>query len=149
MAGSSIYSVEPHIGVRPVLLGMARDAVRAAMLAAGHLHVEDTHAARDLFHRNSFQVFYDLGGIAEYIELSSSAEFLATFQGERILELSADDAVRLVTQTATYSTTDWELGWSYVFPALDLSLWRPVIEGDEGRSFATVGVGRLGYYANV
>jgi hypothetical protein len=149
MAPKTIYGVEPRVGIGPVRLGMARDAVRAAMLAVGQSHVADTHAARDLFHRNSFQVFYDEDEIAEYIELSRSTDFLAIFQGERILELPTDDAVRFVAQFASYSTTDRELGWSYVFPALDLSLWRPVIEGDEGRSFATVGIGRVGYYANV
>ena len=49
-----------------------------------------------------------------------------------------------------FDADDPELGHSYVCPALDLSLWRPVVpEGpadDEGLTFRSVGVGRLGYY---
>lgn len=143
------YAVEPHVGVGPIKLSMSRAAARAAMLAAGQTHVADTHAARDLFHRNSFQVWFDAGDVVEYIELSRDADFEATLQAVRILQLPVDQAVRFVERFAPYSTTDPELGWSYVFPMLDLSLWRPVTEGPEARTFATVGIGRAGYYARV
>jgi len=146
---TTTYSIEPHVGAGPVKLGMKRDTARAAMLAMGHSHEEDVHAARDLFHSNSFQVFYDRADLAEYIELSRSPDFKAIFKGEVILELPADDAVRAVTRFAEYSSANPELGWSYIFPALDLSLWRPATEGDEARTFRTIGAGRVGYYANL
>jgi hypothetical protein len=149
MARRAVYRIEPHIGVGPVRLAMTRNEARAAMLASSQSCQEDPHAKRDLYHRNAFQVFYDATETVEYIELSRGGDFDATFAGERILEIPADDAVRFVESFAPYSTSDPELGWSYVFPALDLSLWRPVTGGEEGRTFATVGVGRAGYYAGV
>jgi hypothetical protein len=149
MARRAIYRIEPHLGIGPVRLAMTRDAARAAMRGLGQSYREDRRAKRDLFHGNAFQVFYDATDTVEYIQLARSGDIDASFEGQRILDIPADDAVRFVERFAPYSTSNPELGWSYLFPALDLSLWRPVTEGEEGRTFASVGVGRAGYYADV
>lgn len=44
-------------------------------------------------------------------------------------------------------TTDPELGYSYTFPKLELSFWRPDNDDEETPYCATVGLGRAGYYA--
>ena len=52
---------------------------------------------------------------------------------------------------AEYDPDDPEVGYSYIYPDLDLSVWRSTMpegqEDDEGRFFRSVGVGRAGYYA--
>ena len=67
--------------------------------------------------------------------------------------MNADDAVAHIQSIAPYDANDPELGYSYVFPGLQLSLWRPVIPDAEqnaddttGRRFEAVGVGGEGYF---
>ena len=52
---------------------------------------------------------------------------------------------------AAFDDSHPELGYSYVYPALETALWRPVIpesEDDaEGLTFETVGVGARGYFS--
>ena len=66
-----------------------------------------------------------------------------------VLEIAPAEAVTTVAAHAPFDPDDPELGHSYVFKALDLSLWRPVDDEDEpeGRTFMTVGIGRRGYYS--
>ena len=91
-----------------------------------------------------FQVFNDGDGRAEYIDLSSSNAFIAEFEGVAVLQCAADDAVEAVAARAALDRGDPELGWSSVFPDLDLALWRPTREDE---SFSTVGVGVEGYFS--
>jgi hypothetical protein len=156
----TVYDVVPHEGVGPVRLGMSRQAAREAMERAGvplpPVHVE---VARDDYHNAGFQVSYDASGIVEYVELYRGEPFVTRYRGVDVFATAADEMVALVAETAPYDRDDPDVGFSYVFRALDLSLWRPVMpedceEDDEpdeydcGRVFTTIGVGRRGYYAS-
>jgi hypothetical protein len=138
------FVLAPHEGVDPVRLGMDAAEVRAAMQGIGFTHSEHPRERRDLFVDNAFQVFYDGDGRAEYIELSFSNAFIAEFEGVAVLQSAADDAVEAVAARAALNQGDPELGWSFVFPDLDLALWRPTREDE---SFSTVGVGVEGYFS--
>ena len=138
------FVLEPHEGVEPVCLRMGASEVRAAMQDIGCSHDEHPRERRDLFLDNAFQVFYDSGGRVEYIELSYSDTFIAEFDGVAVLQVAAEDAVEAVATRAPLDQGDPELGWSFVFPELDLALWRPTREDE---SFSTVGVGVEGYFS--
>ncbi|WP_244170753.1 hypothetical protein [Xanthomonas citri] len=59
-------------------------------------------------------------------------------------------ASRLVEKFLTvtpFDPFDKELGYSYVFPALELALWRPDMEEPQGKYFSTVGIGCVGYFS--
>jgi hypothetical protein len=105
----------------------------------------------DAFHGAAFQVFYDADGHVEYIELSASDEIEPLFGGRPVLTMPADGVVESIARQTPFDDTDPDLGYSYVFPALDLALWRPTLpehdEDEEGRTFSTIGVGRPGYFA--
>ena len=49
------------------------------------------------------------------------------------------------------ASEDPEVGYSYIFPSLELSVWRPPLPNNtsdpDGRCFRTIGVGRKGYYS--
>ena len=71
------YSIEPLIGVRPILLGMTRAESRQHMVAeplsfkkAPTLFPNAPEV--DAYHDNAFQVFFDEDDRVEYIELSKS-----------------------------------------------------------------------------
>ena len=152
MAGTR-YTVVPHEGVAPVRLGMARAECRRVMPEAPRTFRKGPGdgGGTDAFHSSAFQVFYDAQDRVEYIELSRGPEVDPQLAGVSVLEVAADEAVAHVRRLAEFDADDPEVGYSYVFPDLDVALWRPVIpESDDdpdGRTFSTVGVGISGYHA--
>ena len=74
-----------------------------------------------------------------------------TYRGTDVFAQPAARLVELVAQDGPYDPDDPELGYSYIFPHLELALWRPVLpegeEDPEGRYFSTIGVGRPGYFS--
>ncbi len=106
----------------------------------------------DSYLNNAFQVFFDHDDKVEFIELSNTPAITATYKGRDVFALHADDVVRLVARDAPFDPDDPELGYSFMFPDLDLALWRPFPPKDEhdpeGRHFATIGIGKRGYFSN-
>jgi len=147
------YDVTPGVGIGPVRLNMTREESRRAMGAVPHTFKKsaDDTVLTDAYHRNAFQVFFDAEDRVEYIELSFDEELQALYKGVDAHRTEAMELVACISKDAAYDPDDWELGYSYAFPALDLAVWRPVMpegEGDEdGRCFATIGVGRRGYFS--
>jgi len=149
----TVYEVLPHVGVGPVRLGMSRDEVRRVMTGPCQPFRKGPFAAHetDAFHRSGFQVFY--GGespVVDYIELSRDSGFTASYRGVDVFAAPAERVIALFAHDAPFDPRHPELGYSYIFPGLDLSLWRPTLpdspEDPEGREFATIGVGAAGYY---
>ena len=106
----------------------------------------------DAYHGNAFQLFFDENERVEYIELWKSPELSVNYKGIDIFRLRAEDLVGLISRDAPFDANQPELGFSYVFPLLEMSVWRPTIpDPEDGNSewttFATVGVGRKGYYS--
>src|SRR5262245_56820412 len=118
--------------------------VRAAMQGIGVSHSEHPRERGDMFLDAAFQVVYDGDGCVEYIQLAISDAFIAEFEGVAVLQAAADDAVEAVAARAALDRGDPELGWIFVFPEIDLALWRPTTDQE---SFSAVGVGVQGYYS--
>ncbi len=148
------YIIEPGLGVGPVRLGMTPDEVLGAMdqKPDSFSKSDDSRHETDAFHQSCFQVFYD-GDVPEvvYIELSSGVDFDAFYAGTDVFKTPANDLVSLISQTTPLDENDPELGYSFTFPNLELSLWRPVMpdseDDPEGRFFSTVGIGITGYFS--
>jgi len=147
------YTVVPKIGVGPVLFGMAQQEVRGIMPGPFHSFKKTAFSKQytDGFHENSFQVFYDDNSKVEFIELSSCRGFRAFFGDLNVFETPADKVVFRIEKDAPYKPNDPEIGFSYIFPALELSLWRSSVpeskSDEEGRFFLTIGIGAQGYYS--
>ena len=142
------YDVVPHKGVGPISLGMSRDEVHAEFGKPEFA----SHDNREGFHKG-FLVDYNAAGRVEFIELAKSQQFRALFNGVCLHELLADDAVAFVQRYGQYNENDPELGHSYCFLDLQLSLWRPTIPAagqslndDDGRYFHAVGIAEAGYF---
>lgn len=147
------YEVTPHVSVGPVRLGMTRDQVRNLMPGPCEPFPKERDALHetDAFHESGFQVFY--GGpapVVEYIELSRDSGFRALYRGVDVFATPADELAAHIAHDAPFDPDNGELGYSYIFPALDLSLWRPAIpdspDDTDGREFSTIGIGIEGYY---
>lgn len=148
------YQVVPKVGIGPVKLGMHRAEVHSLMGTppVGFRKTETERYETDAYHQNGFQVFYagDEPRV-EYIELSRDSGFVVYYKGIDVFGTKAEDIVNLIAQDAPFDQNDQELGYSYVFPALELCVWRPVVPESEddpdGRYFSTIGIGVAGYYS--
>jgi hypothetical protein len=147
-----MYEVIPLKGVSPVLLGMSREESHAAMGVSPKTFRKssDDASLTDAYDEATFQVFFDEKDAVEYIELSSGGAIPVLYKGLPVFETQADELIEIISQDAPYDENDPELGYSYIFPLLELSLWRPAISEDEeeGRYFSTIGIGRKGYYSD-
>ena len=146
------YTIQPFVGVGPVLLGMSRDEVRQAMMEQPKpfRKTKDRYEA-DAFHQSAFQVFYDgEQPTVEYIELSGGSIVRAFFRELDVFATPADEVVAHISRIAAFDETERELPYSYIFRGLQLSLWRPTLPESatdtDGRYFSTIGIGRKGYY---
>jgi hypothetical protein len=105
----------------------------------------------DAFFESTFQVSYSVAvGVVEFIELAKSRSFRALFDGVDVFATPASELVTLIERSAPWDPEDSELGYSYVFPNLDLSLWRPCVPDSpthgDGQFFEAIGIGILGYF---
>ncbi len=152
------FTVYPLAGVGPVGLGMSRQQVREALgvpVTEFRKTLSDA-CLTDAFLDSTFQVFYDKDDRAEFIELSRGGPVAVLWEGVSVFEERADDLAVRVSQVADLDPDQPEQGYAFVFPKLELSLWRQCMpeagedadEEDEelGAYFDTIGVGRRGYF---
>jgi hypothetical protein len=112
------FQIEPGIGVGPVKLGMSKDAVHAALGIP-----KSSRDGREGF-LDGFFVDFDDAGFVEFIELAKSGDFTALFEGVSLHDLAADEAVQFVSRFDQFSNNNREHGYSFIFPKLQMSLWR-------------------------
>ena len=149
-----VYEVAPLKGVGSILLGMSRAGSRSAMGVSPETFRKSTadEFLTDAYNDSAFQVFFDAKETVEYIELSSGGPIPVVYKGISVFETQADELIEIISLDAPCDQNDPELGYSYIFPRLELSLWRPVIpesqNDEDGRYFSTIGIGRKGYYSN-
>ena len=143
------YEVVPLEGIGQVKLGMHRDGVRKIM--GENPETSGSRNQVDNYHGEGFQVFYAENDTVEFIELLRDSGFSAVARGINIFETTAKESLRLIAQYSDYNQDDLEVGYSYVFSDIELSLWRPSIpesdDEEEGKYFSTVGIGVRGYYS--
>jgi hypothetical protein len=147
------YEVIPHVGVGPVRLGMSREEVRRLMPGEPSCFRTwpYTGPEADTWHDGGFQVHYagEPPAVA-YILLCRGLGVRALYRGLSVFDADAAEVVRLLSREASFDDRDPELGYTYVFPALELSVWRPVVPGppgdEDGRHFSSIGIGVRGYH---
>ena len=147
------YEILPRRSAGPVHLGMSREEARVAMGGPPqksfpkrpHYPVEI-----DSYHEASFRIFYDGDEPkVNYVEMSAKGEVDAVFRGVHVFQTKASELIAIVSETDHFDDQDPELGYSYIFPTLDLAFWRPMLPDDEPdcEFFQAVGTGTEGYYA--
>ncbi len=144
------FTIVPHHGVGPIRLGMTRSQVHEQF---GKPEFVTRDGSREGF-LGGFMVDFDQEDRVEFIELAKSENFRGVFEGKCLHELPADDAVAVVSRFGTYDETVRDLGYSYIFPDLQLSLWRGTIadpdqpdDDHQGRCFEAVGIAVDDYFS--
>ncbi|MBK1884624.1 hypothetical protein JIN85_19565 [Luteolibacter pohnpeiensis] len=145
------FNLVPLYSVGDIRIGMARAEVRAAMSEEPKAFLKTPTSERptDAFQELCVQVYYDSDDRAEYIEISRAPSIHPQLDGAHVFEIPATELVQQLGRDADYDSDSEDDPTDVVFPGLSLSLWRPY--GDdpddpESRYFATVGIGRVGYY---
>jgi hypothetical protein len=144
------FLLDPLNGVGPVRLGMSRKAVLAAFgpPSASFYKTPNSRYPTDAWYGSDFQVFYEgEKPTVAFIELSNGANLEAVLFGLPVFTTSVPALISEIGRRAELDRADPELGYSYTFPNLELAFWRPDNDDEETPYFATVGLGRAGYYS--
>jgi hypothetical protein len=138
------YDIQPHVGVGPIKLGMSKAQV---ILILGNPRFERNNRYEFV---SGFFVDFDSSGTVEFIELANSDEFQAIYNGVDLHNIRASKVLETIVENDNFDHSNPELGNSYIFKKLQLSLWRGVIpENDsdtDGQYFEAVGIGRKNYF---
>jgi hypothetical protein len=90
------------------------------------------------------QVFYSAAGSVEFVEVSGGSDIDVICFGVPVFATPASALIQLLGHKAQFERE--ESGCSFICHALDIALWRPVVEEPEGLHFTTFGIGVAGYY---
>ena len=146
----SEFVLAPLHGVGSIRLGAIRETVIAA-LGPPNESFYKTPGSRyptDAWFQNGFQVFYEgEEPTVAFIELSGECDLEAILFGLPVFATTVPILISEVSRRAKLDETDPELGYTYIFPSLELAFWRPDNDDDEAPFFATVGIGVSGYFS--
>jgi hypothetical protein len=105
---------------------------------------------KDYFYENGLAIEYSAEGKGVFIQVSKDSGLNPVYKDKSIFGTKARDLVHYISLYADYDPDDEELGYSFIFPDLELSLWRPVIpvsdDDTDGQFFETIGIGQKGYW---
>ena len=137
------WDVVPLRRIGPIRLGMQRDQV-LSLLKMKPIIIDLTR----YLYGDGVELEYSDEGKVIFIQLSSIGALRPYYRGKDVFHTAATDLVDFVSQDAAYDRDHWELGYTFVFPDLELCLWRSVIpeseDDPEGRYFETIGIARKG-----
>lgn len=140
-----VFIITPPIGITKITFGMTQKDVSQSMKISSNQYKQFDGTVVDAFYNSTLQVFYDNKGLVNYIEFSNDNKITPQFDSIDIFHTKASNVIDLLKSKYQYNENDPELGYSYVFPDIELSLWR---EDKNKEFFDTVGIGVKGYYSN-
>jgi hypothetical protein len=144
------FLLDPLHGIGSIRLAMSREAVLAAFgPPSDSFHkTPKSRYPTDAWFGRDFQVFYEgEEATVAFIELSNSANLEALLFGLPVFATTTPALISEIELRAELDRTDPELGYSYIFPSLELAFWRPYNDNEEAPYFATVGIGVPGYFS--
>jgi hypothetical protein len=144
------FVLNPLVGIGPIRLGASRESVFAALgkPASSFNKLPDSRYPTDTWFGNRLQVFYEgAQPTVAFIELSGGGDVEALLFGLPVFATVVPVLVHEVGCRAELDETDPELGYSYIFPNLELAFWRPYNDDKKAPYFSTVGAGLSGYFS--
>lgn len=164
------FDLIPHIGANKIKFGMTRNEIRSILGEPGYSTEKSISEyddvtipipAKDGYFKNELQITFDDYNRINFIEFSGKdrKHLEVSLNGIEVFKLPAPKLIREITKFMKigFDKEENEIPYSYVFPEIDLAVWRPVIpeldeenedihETDEGKYFWTIGIGIKGYY---
>jgi hypothetical protein len=170
MIRATRFDLIPHTGANDIKLGMSREEVRKILGKPEYSAEKSTFEfqeisiptpAKDGYFNNELQITFDDNGNADFIEFSGrGAGHVRVFlNGLDVFHTPAPDLIMAISRLTEsgFDKEEEEIPYSYIFPDIDLGLWRQVLpqldenensipEADDGKYFWTIGIGIQGYY---
>ncbi len=138
------FEIIPKNGVGPIKLGMSRADVESCF------GIPEFDNGTRIGYMSGYFIDFDAENNVEFIELSNSDEFKITYSGVDLHNVDAMGVISLIEGDDNYDRSDPEIGYSYVFKRIGLSLWRGTIpegvEDTDGKYFEAIGVAIEGYF---
>lgn len=138
------YEIKPLVGVGPINLGMSKAEVES------HFGKPEFEEEKRVCYFSSFMIDFDDDGKVEFIELGESEEYTTSLNGIDLHRVPAEDAVSIVGKSDKFDEDDPELGYSYIFKKIQMSLWRGSIpednEDEDGKYFEAIGIAQNDYF---
>ncbi|MEM7674879.1 MAG: hypothetical protein AAF449_02625 [Myxococcota bacterium] len=141
------YVIEPLEGAGPLKLGMSRDAVQDALVEAPQDDAgeDDEDESRDSFYDGALRVTYDAEDRVAAIELAAGGEIRALYRDLDLFEVTSTKAVAALEKDGAHDPDGPEMPYTFVFPALELSLERS--DDADDSAFERIILGGEGYYS--
>lgn len=164
------FDLIPHIGAGDLKLGMTRKEIRSIFGKPVYSSEKTVTEygdfsmpvpAKDGYFNNELQVTFDDNDKADFIEFSGKdSEHIEVYLSNiNIFKTPAPQLIKEISflSNSEFNKEDNEIPYSYIFPSIDLVVWRQVIpeqdeqgeeipESDEGKYFWTIGIGIKGNY---
>jgi hypothetical protein len=116
--------IEPGVGVGTIKLGMSREEVDLCIQAYTNAH-QKLYYDNEYFHY-AFKIEYDQNERASFIEVASHVkeEFNCLVNGIDVFNTKAEELVKAFDKISPYERDHADLGWTYFYPKLGITLWR-------------------------
>ena len=164
------FDLKPHVGAGNINFGSTRKEVHLILgtpqyssektvINYGELSIPVP--AKDGYFDNEIQITFDENNAVDFIEFSGkNAKHIEVYlNGIEVFKTPAQKLIKQITDTtnAKFNKEEEEIPYSYVYPLIDLAVWRQVIpeldetkeiisDSDEGKYFWTIAIGKKGYY---
>lgn len=124
------FVIEPHKGIGPISFGMSRQEVTDTMVKNGGGTPRQRGKDTDCFFQNAFQVSFDDGGRANFIEVASGLSAVVLFAGCDVFDMRADELLVLIKNQAEPDPELSRPPHGFVFSDLILTIWDPDTQYD-------------------
>lgn len=166
------FDLIPHIGAGDIKLGMTRNEIRS-ILGTPDYSSENSKLdygditipvpAKDGYYGNELQIAFDANNRANFLEFTGrGAKHTQVYlNGIDVFKVPAPKLIQEIkaSTNVNFDKEEKEIPYSYVFPEIDLALWRQVTpqsdeeiedipDSDDGKYFWTIAIGIKGYYDN-
>ncbi|SFK44508.1 hypothetical protein [Brevibacillus centrosporus] len=119
--------IEPGVGIGPVKLGMSKKEVEECIRDCSEKFLKQYN--NSLYIERLFKLEYDSEDNVNFIEIDAigSSDFDCLFNEINVFKTQAEELVEEIDKISKYDREQWDLGFTYHFPELGLTLWRPVM----------------------
>ena len=129
------FEIIPGIGIGPIKFGFTKEQVNRA------LGMEPVNELLRSSKNNDERGFYYPDGILmvsysdkdstiDFIEITNSAQIKLIYKGIDLFPIEMDNLAVLISKETPFDEDNQFSGYSYVFPALELALWREATPND-------------------
>ncbi len=116
------FNIIPGISIGPIQIGMGTDKILELWGKP-----QSIHGNRWMYH-DGFFIDYDESRKVEFIETGKSKNYSIILDGLDLHKTKSDKVIELFSKLDDYDRNEPDLGFSYVFKKIQLSLWRGSVE---------------------